>query len=155
MKILKRLPFSYPQPGEWTVKNPAKWSRLTATRPGIPPIMTLHKTGGNPQGAVSDQASGFVPPSSQKLSILPRRDEVDWDEEMVLAVSLGAKPTGGNSVRITGVTRNRKDREIVCSYFIGHPRPGDYVTQAFTFPGSAVVVPRNDRLKVRFIKMME
>ena len=64
--------------------------------------------------------------------------DIDWEKQMVIVVTAGAKPTGGYSVEVLGV--EAKDRTITVRWKLNSPGPGSIVTQALTHPGQAVLV---------------
>lgn len=70
----------------------------------------------------------------------PEPPKVDWEKERVLAVFLGARPTGGYALRIEGI-KPEKGKLVV---FLSErkPAPNDIVTQAFTAPFHMVAVPK-------------
>lgn len=76
-----------------------------------------------------------------KADELPK---VDWDQEMVLAVFMGEKPTGGFSVRIEKVVRLAGGEPETLAAICRCRSPGadEEVTQALTCPAHVVVVPR-------------
>lgn len=75
--------------------------------------------------------------------------KVDFKREMVLAVTMGRRRTGGYSLEILGAeTRGQRLRVTVRRQA---PPPGAMVTQALTAPFHVVAVPRSD-LKVEFIE---
>ena len=67
---------------------------------------------------------------------------VDFAKEMVVAVFLGTKPTGGYRVEITGA--RREGQSLVIEYAERRPGPGTLVTQALTSPYHIVKLPRHD-----------
>jgi len=75
--------------------------------------------------------------------------QVDFDKEMVLGVFMGSRPTGGYSVKITGVTE--RDGSLVVTYSQTSPRPGAMTAQVLTFPYHLVAVPKRSG-EVKFEK---
>lgn len=73
---------------------------------------------------------------------------IDFDKEIVAAVFLGEKPTGGYSIEITRVIRT--DRSLVVFYRDHSPAPGAITTQAFTQPFYIVRIPDRDAGEVSF-----
>jgi hypothetical protein len=65
---------------------------------------------------------------------------IDWDKQMVVVVTAGAKPTGGYSVEITSLSV--KDKTLTVHWKLKSPGPGSIVTQAFTHPAQAVLTER-------------
>ena len=65
---------------------------------------------------------------------------IDFDKEMVLAVFMGSRPTGGYAVAITSVAE--RDGSLVVGYRETSPRPGMMTTQILTFPFHIVAVPK-------------
>ncbi|MBF2053670.1 MAG: protease complex subunit PrcB family protein [Candidatus Sericytochromatia bacterium] len=62
--------------------------------------------------------------------------EVDFSRQSVLAVFAGEKPTGGYSIRITGI--QQQGRSLVVSYSEASPGPDAMVTQVITAPAHLV-----------------
>lgn len=69
--------------------------------------------------------------------------KVDWTKEMVVAVFMGARPTGGYAVRVQGVAAEKG--KLVVTVAERKPGPNDIVTQAFTSPFAMVAVARSDK----------
>ena len=65
---------------------------------------------------------------------------IDWDKQMVIVVTAGAKPTGGYSVDVTSLAV--KDKTLTVHWKLKSPAPGSFVTQAFTHPAQAVLTER-------------
>src|SRR3954447_20602851 len=63
---------------------------------------------------------------------------IDWEKQMVIVVTAGAKPTGGYSVEVLGV--EAKDKTLTVRWKLNAPGPDSIVTQAFTHPAQAVLV---------------
>ena len=88
------------------------------------------------QHAVSAGAAAKVP-------------DVDFTKEMVVAVTMGMKRTGGYSIEIVSVDVAEKTLRI--SVRKRSPPPGALTVQALTAPFHFVAVPRND-LKPEFVE---
>jgi hypothetical protein len=73
---------------------------------------------------------------------VPALPEVDFERQMVLAVFLGQRSSGGHSVRIESVKRDGD--ELAVSVSVRSPPPGGMVTMALTQPYDIVVVERFD-----------
>jgi hypothetical protein len=65
---------------------------------------------------------------------------VDFAKEMVAAVFLGTRPTGGYAVEIRSTRRDGKT--LVIEYVEERPGPDAIVTQALTSPFQIVRIPR-------------
>jgi hypothetical protein len=74
---------------------------------------------------------------------------VDFNKNMVLAVFLGSRPSGGYQVQITGVKSDGK--ALVVQWAERRPAPGQMAAQVMTAPSHIVTVPRHDG-EVRFEK---
>jgi hypothetical protein len=74
---------------------------------------------------------------------------VDFSKNMVLAVFLGSRPSGGYQVQITGV-RSEGDT-LVVEWSESRPGPGQVAAQVMTSPAHIVTVPRHSG-DVRFEK---
>lgn len=66
--------------------------------------------------------------------------EVDFGTEMVIAVFLGARPTGGYTIAIDGVDETPDGLVVHATESV--PPPDALTTQALTAPMHAVAVPR-------------
>lgn len=73
---------------------------------------------------------------------------IDFSKEIVVAVFLGEKPTGGYDIAI--VSAERSDGTLLISFVEKNPRPGAMVTQAFTQPFHIVRVAINGTGAVGF-----
>jgi len=73
---------------------------------------------------------------------------VDFDKEMVAAVFLGEKPTGGYDIEIVSVERSADT--LTVSFKEGDPQPGGITTQAFTQPFHIVSISIEGTPSVRF-----
>ena len=84
----------------------------------------------------------------------PSVPQVDFTSYNVVAVFAGEKSTGGYSVEMLTVeTRNFQTKDlpslvIVVEY--RQPQPGDYVTEAMTYPYHMIKIPQIDVKKVVF-----
>ena len=67
-------------------------------------------------------------------------ETIDWDKQMVIVVTAGAKPTGGYSVEVLGITA--RDKTLTVRWKLNSPGPDSIVTQAFTHPAQAVLVEK-------------
>lgn len=74
---------------------------------------------------------------------LPEPPQIDFETQMVLAVFLGIKRTGGYDVRIVRVVESGRRLEVFVKS--SSPAPGDIVTQALTAPYHIVVVPKSEK----------
>lgn len=74
---------------------------------------------------------------------LGERPEVDFDDEMVIAVSSGTRPTTGYSIRVAGVTAG-DDGRLVVDVVETEPARNCITGQQITRPVDVVVVPRVD-----------
>lgn len=77
----------------------------------------------------------------------PAAPKVDWSKEMVVALFMGERPTGGFGISIKSVTYG--EREIVVAYAESAPAPDSFTIQALTAPYHVAVVRRSS-LPVRF-----
>jgi len=76
---------------------------------------------------------------------------IDFKNEIVAAVFLGDKPTGGYAIEIVGAEKT--DGPLMISYSEKSPRPGSMQTQAFTQPFHIVRIIANDAEKVVFRRL--
>ena len=72
----------------------------------------------------------------------PETPKVDFDSQMVIAVFMGTRNTGGYSVKITSVEQNGK---VTVKVKESSPPPGAIVTTALTSPYHVVVVAKSDK----------
>ena len=68
--------------------------------------------------------------------------DVDFSKEMVIGVFLGEKPTGGYSVEITDVLKQKDYIEFLIK--INEPDPDEIVTEAITSPYHIIRLKRSD-----------
>lgn len=75
-------------------------------------------------------------------NIAPRPDvpAVDFGSHVVIAATMGERPTGGHTIRIEEITRTGDDLRVVVVET--SPGVGCVTTQAFTAPATVVTVPR-------------
>lgn len=78
----------------------------------------------------------------------PATPAVDFDDEMIVVVSMGTRPTGGYAIYIDGVTAVRGN--LVISTREVRPGPSCFTTQALTQPVALVRLERSD-LPVSFV----
>jgi PrcB C-terminal len=69
-------------------------------------------------------------------------ETIDWKSQMIVVASAGAKPTGGYSVEITGLSM--KDDVLIVHWRLTSPKPGDFAPQTSTHPAHAVLTERFD-----------
>ena len=81
----------------------------------------------------------------------PPLPAIDFSKEIVVAVFLGEKPTGGHDVEI--VSTERSDGTLLISFVEKSPRPGGMVTQAFTQPFHIVRVAAQSAARVNFRRL--
>ncbi len=79
----------------------------------------------------------------------PEPPEVDFSEQMILAVFQGEKPTGGYGISITDVKQTENIVEVLVQERT--PKPTDMVITALTQPYHIVKTERTDK-EVRFIR---
>jgi hypothetical protein len=78
--------------------------------------------------------------------------EVDFEKEMVIAVTMGSKRTGGYAVEIARVEITEKKLKILVKE--SSPPPGAMTLQALTAPFHFVAVPKSN-LKPEFVKELK
>lgn len=66
--------------------------------------------------------------------------KIDFDKHMIIVATAGAKRTGGYSVQITDLPITNDT--LTVKWKLNAPPPGSFVTQAFTHPSQAVLVPK-------------
>lgn len=65
---------------------------------------------------------------------------IDWKKQMLIVVTAGTRPTGGWSVRIASLAR--EGGKLKVAYAIAAPK--GFATQAFTHPGTMILLERFD-----------
>ncbi len=74
--------------------------------------------------------------------VLNRLPDIAFENELPILVSLGERPTGGYAVEIDSVIQ-RGDTLIV-TVSCRSPQPDEFVTMAFTYPYSFIVLNRDE-----------
>jgi hypothetical protein len=82
------------------------------------------------------------------FSLRPPLPPIDFARQMVVAVSLGQRPTGGYAVEIVGA--EERDGVLHVLYLERGPRPDDFVTQVLTTPYHVRVLTRSEAPQVVF-----
>lgn len=72
----------------------------------------------------------------------PEAPSLDFDRHMVIAASMGTRPTGGYSISIDDVSRRQSRLVVTVSEM--SPGPGCATIQALTSPVTVVLIPRSD-----------
>lgn len=92
----------------------------------------------------------------QKLLELPAQNmavqqlrQVNLEQEHLLFVTLGEKPTGGYSVRLDSASAANADKPLQVLVTVRSPEPGNMVTQAITSPCVVVAIPAADWPEIR------
>ena len=73
----------------------------------------------------------------------PELPEVNFEEEMILAVFMGYHPTGGYSVSIENIIE--KEERLIVEKKVVTPGPDDMVTNAITHPFHIVKTKKTDK----------
>ena len=129
-----------------------------AAPPAAPAIGTVAMTTINsnhmsgidtPQQSVARTASEFETLWRKHAPSQPL-PAVDFGKQMVLAVFLGSRPSGGFNVQITNVRSSGKD--LVVQWVETRPAPGMSAATVMTSPAHLVTVPQTDGA-VRFEKL--
>ena len=81
----------------------------------------------------------------------PALPPIDFKSEIVVAIFLGEKPTGGSAVEITGAERS--DGALTVTYDEKSSRPGGMTIQAFTQPFDIIRVAVTGIDKVTFRRL--
>jgi hypothetical protein len=81
----------------------------------------------------------------------PLPPAVDFAKEIVVAVFLGEKPTGGHDIEITSV--EQRDGSLLVSFVERSPQPGGVTTQALTQPFHMVKVAAQSVARVNFRRL--
>ena len=102
-----------------------------------------------PQQSVAKTAAEFQTLWQQHAPGRPL-PAVDFAKNMVVAVFLGSRPTGGFAVEITGV--ESEGEATVVRWAERKPAPGQMASQVLTAPSFMATVPRRDG-PVRFEKV--
>lgn len=67
-------------------------------------------------------------------------DKVNWSKEYLIVVATGEQRTGGNTVRVTAVTKSKDGLKVTLTSTF--PSKGCPVTDAITYPADFVTIPR-------------
>ena len=78
----------------------------------------------------------------------PKLPAVDFSKEMVIAVTMGRKNSGGYAIEITGVETTRDALKVFVKRT--SPAPGAITIAALTAPFHCVAAPKSD-LRVEFV----
>jgi hypothetical protein len=104
-----------------------------------------------------DRAEQVVARTAQEWQALWQRHApgrqapaIDFARNMVVAVFLGSRPSGGYQVQITGV--RTVGPTLVVQWSEARPAPGQVAAQVMTAPAHIVTVPRHAG-EVRFDKV--
>jgi hypothetical protein len=81
----------------------------------------------------------------------PPLPNIDFSKEIVVAVFLGEKPTGGHDVEITRTEQNND--ALLVSFVEKQPKPGGLATQAFTQPFHIVRIATQSSVTVSFRRL--
>lgn len=73
---------------------------------------------------------------------MPVIEKVDFEANMVIAVFMGTRNSGGYGIRITGID---EDGKITAKVKQHSPPPDAMLTMALTAPFHVVVVPKSDK----------
>lgn len=95
---------------------------------------------------VWERHTALLTPQPER-SVVDFDKEVDFDTEMVLAVFLGERPTGGFAIEITAIHKRPDTLRVLVEETA--PDPDAMVTQVLTQPYHVVRLPRID-LPVEF-----
>jgi hypothetical protein len=79
----------------------------------------------------------------QDINAVIELPEVDFSKEMVIAVFMGEKPTGGYGIEVTSVYEYRD--KITVNVKEKEPGPDEIVTQALTYPYHIVTTKSIDK----------
>ncbi len=118
---------------------PSPTASATATPGGVRDMPFVRITDGIPV-AVEEAAIRMAFDAATAASLHSEPPPIDYATQALLCVSLGARPTGGWSVTIQSIALEDTQMRILARE--GRPRPGEAVTQAFTYPGDCAVVDR-------------
>ena len=81
----------------------------------------------------------------------PPLPAIDFTKEIIVAVFLGEKPTGGHDVEITSI--EQKNDALLVSFVEKSPPPGEVLTQALTQPFHIVRVAAQSAARVNFRRL--
>jgi hypothetical protein len=148
-----------PPPTENVADKPAGKPAGTPAPPSPPPAaapVQMTTINSNHMSGI-DTAQQTVARTAAEFETLWRKHapnqpmpSVDFSKQMVLAVFLGSRPSGGFNILITGVQSSGKD--LVVQWVEARPAPGTAATMVITSPAHLVTVPRSDGA-VRFEKV--
>jgi len=87
-----------------------------------------------------EEWSDFWAELSANVAPTPDPPSLDFGSQVVIAATMGQRPTGGYFIRIEGVSRAGAELRVVVVET--SPAADCLTTQAFTAPSTAVTVPR-------------
>jgi len=79
-------------------------------------------------------------------------EDIDWSKEMLVAIHLGTRRSGGYAVKVLYIKRKSRD-EVVVYYTEKKPRKNEIVTMALTQPFTIIKTPIiSGKIKFELIK---
>lgn len=85
---------------------------------------------------------------AQNMAVQQLR-QVNLDQEYLVFVTLGEKPTGGYSASLVSASTDADTGNLMLTMDMRSPAPGAMVTQALTSPCVVVAVPASDWPQIR------
>lgn len=133
--------------------SPPPVAAATKSTVGATPLDRGHSSGlrGKTEEALRSNADWKKLWERHSSNVLPQPPlpAVDFSKEMVIAVSLGARNSGGYSVSITSIVDDGTN--VVVTYKETKPNPGGVYTAAITHPFVFVKVPLTSK-PVKFVE---
>jgi len=151
------------EPGAWPIISPTLSPSPTPTpiptptpMPSPSPKEITFKTISQGQYSGFSEAKNYVITNTNDWQSLwnkvygnvlskPPLPEVDFNKSMVIAVSLGSKPTGGYDIKITGVKEREAEGLIAISVEESSPGKDCIVSQALTSPYHIIETDKTDK----------
>ncbi len=125
----------------WPHGRMGKVAQLWVIRSGDELVVATGVRANDKDGTVKKQALDAM---AKALKV----DTIDFDKHMLVAVGAGAKPTGGYRVEITKANIDDVGKAMTVHWKLHSPKPGDLVTQAFTYPAEVILVQRFHSVRV-------
>ncbi|MDO6823170.1 protease complex subunit PrcB family protein [Marinobacter sp. 1_MG-2023] len=85
---------------------------------------------------------------TQNMAVQQLR-EVDLEQEHLLFVTLGQKPTGGHSLSLASAEVESSDNMLRLTMVVRAPAPGSMAAQVITSPCAVIAIPVGDWSEIR------
>lgn len=124
------------KPSEQLVRQVIQSAHCGLTGPGVAYVQT------------SERLQPLLELPAQNMAVQQLR-QVNLEQEHLLFVTLGERPTGGYSISLASASVDSTENTLQLSMAVRSPAPGTMVTQAITSPCVVVAVPASDWSEIR------